>query len=67
MDNKNATYNSITPIESALENEIARLSSEGFTASALSLQAALKLVKKAEADEYNQWRIEQGAEVKGWN
>lgn len=67
MDNKNATYNSIAPIESALENEIARLSEEGFTVAAKSLQAALALVKKAEADEYDQWRIEQGAIVTGWN
>jgi len=60
-------FNPINPLQDALENEIARCSEEGFTVAAKSLIGALKLLKKAEADEYDQWRIEQGAVSEGWN
>jgi hypothetical protein len=67
MDKEKTTYNSVNPLQDALENEIARCSEEGFTLAAKSLAGALKLLKKAEAEEYDQWRIEQGAVATGWN
>lgn len=67
MDNKDKITFLENPIEVAIENEVARCSAEGFDASAKCLMAALKLLKKAEAEEYDQWRIEQGAGGRGFN
>lgn len=66
MDKDKMTYIPFNPLQNAIEMEIARCSEEGFISSAKSLNAALQLIKKAEADEYNEWRLEQGI-VKGFN
>lgn len=56
----NTEFNTKTPIETALEQEIKRARSEGFENSAKCLTIALKMLKQAEKSEYDEWRFSQG-------
>ena len=51
--------NFTTPIERALIAEVDRVRNEGFTESALCLEAALMFVRRSKEVEFNTWLQEQ--------